>query len=171
MVAKSDRTRRAVVSASSGWSIEVLSWTLLTWGVWLLSLSAIDDQDLLVGGLCGLGCGVVAAATRRAIGARWHPRLPAVAPTAWLPLAIVVDTAAVLVAAWRPALRGPQIVEVDIGAQGDAPEAAARRAIATAVVSATPATVVLDVDPGNGRMLVHSLRSPGPSLHERYARR
>ncbi len=170
-MAKSKRTRAAVGWASRGRAAEVLVWTLLTWGVWLLSLSAIDDEDLFVGGLCALGCGVVAAATRRAIGARWRPRLAFLAPALWLPLAIVVDSAAVLVSAWRPKRRGAEVVDIHIGAAGSTPAATTRRAVAATVASATPASVVLDIDPETGHMVVHSLRSPGPGLHERYARR
>lgn len=155
----------------AGWVAEALAWALLTWGIWLLSLSAIGDQDLLVGGLSSLLCGAAAAGVRRRIGAAWRPDARLFAPALLLPISIIVDAAAVLVAAWRPRHRHEQVVRIDIGARGDSSRAAARRAVVTTVVSATPASVVLDADPKSGRLTVHSLGSPGPSLQERYRTR
>lgn len=170
-MAKSERSAPRRSAKGVQWGVEVLIWTLLTWGIWLLSLSAIGDPDLLVGGLSSLLCGLAAAGVRRRLGFAWHPSAGAFAPALLLPVSIVVDAGAVLIAAWRPGSRRARTVEVDIDARGNEPRAAARRAIVTTIVSATPASVVLDADPVTGRLTVHSMGSPGPSLLERYGTR
>lgn len=171
MEAKPERTPRTRVDASARLGVEVVLWTLLTWGVWLVSLSVVDNEDLLVGGVAALVCGLAATGVRRRLGLSWRPRLSLLRPMLLLPISITVDAVAVLLAAWRPSGRGARIIEVDIGAAGHGPEAAARRAVMIAVVSATPSSVVLDADPESGRLVVHTLRSPAPAIHERYATR
>lgn len=169
-MAKSEASTPRRVKAAQ-WALEVLVWTLLTWGIWLLSLSAIGDPDLLVGGLSSLLCGLAAAGVRRRLGQAWRPSPSLFVPAILLPVSIVVDASAVLIAAWRPRRRQVRTVEVDIGARGSEPQAAARRAIVTAIVCATPASVVLDADPSSGRLTVHSMGTPGPSVLERYGTR
>lgn len=160
---------RAAVAAQ--WGIEILVWALLTWGIWLLTLTAVDKENLLVGGLSALGCGVAAAAARRVYAGSWRVQASALRPALLLPVAIVTDAVFVLAASWRRSSRGAQVVKVDIGAAGATATAAARRALATLVVSATPSTVVLDADPDSGHLVVHRLPSRGPDLAERYAPR
>lgn len=161
-----ERGRRAVA-----WVAEVGSWTLVLWGIWLLTLSAVDQPDVVVGGLCALACGFCAAAARRAIRRRWRPPLAVLGPMALLPVAVVVDCGAVLLSPLRPRTRRGTVETVDVAAAGPSPRQAARRAIITAVVSASPSTVVLDAEEATGTLVVHALRSPGPRLHERYTRR
>lgn len=160
-----------------GWVLEVLAFSLVSWGIWLVSLSVVDPEDLLVAGLTSLVCGVVAAGTRRAIGARWRPTLGLVPPLALWPLAVVADSAAVLTLPLRRVRAGAgagtsaTLERVDLGASGQTARARAQRAIVATVVTSTPATVVLDVEERTGTMVVHALSSPGPKLHEAYARR
>lgn len=169
-MARSDRPRRGGATVAA-WVIEVLAWTALMWGAWLLSLSAVGVPDLVVGGLCALACGVCAAGARRAIRQRWHPGASLFGPVALLPVAIVVDAVTVLLSPWRARTRRGEVQTVDVGAAGRTPRQAARRALITTIVSASPATVVLDVDDHEGTLVVHALSSPGPKLHQRYARR
>jgi multisubunit Na+/H+ antiporter MnhE subunit len=164
-------SEKAAGRGLAAWVIEILVWALLMWGAWLLSLSAVGVPDLVVGGLSALACGVAAAGVRRAIGQRWRPEWSLVGPLAVLPVAIVVDAAAVLLSPWRPRNRREVVETVDVGGAGRSPRQAARRAVITAVVSASPATVVIDADDETGAIVVHALRSPGPSLQRRYARR
>lgn len=156
---------------AEAWVVEVVVWAALLWGVWLLSLSAVGVPDLVVGGLSALSCGVGAAAARRAIRRRWHPTWALLGPAAVLPVAIVVDSFAVLLSPWRARTRRGEVQTVDVGGAGHSPRQAARRAIVATVVSASPATVVLDADDVEGTMVVHAMRSPGPALQRRYARR
>lgn len=155
--------------ARAAWAGEVLVWTGLMWGVWLLSVSAVGVPDLVVGGLCALVCGVCAAAARRAMHQRWRPGWSLLAPVAALPAAIVVDTVVVLLSPWRSPTRRGEVRTVDAGAAGHSGRSAARRAVVTAVVSAAPSTVVLDADDKTGALVVHAVGSPGPSIADRYA--
>lgn len=157
--------------AGLAWAGEVLVWTALMWGVWLLSLSAIGLPDLVVGGLCSLVSGVCAAAARRAMRQRWRPSWSLLPPVAALPAAILVDTVAVLLSPWRPQPPGGEVRRVDAGGAGPSARAAARRAVVTAVISASPSTVVLDADDKTGILVVHAMGSPGPSIADRYAAR
>lgn len=168
-MATSERTARREGRVAA-WSVEVLAWTLLLWGAWLLSLSAVGVPDLVVGGLSAAVCGIAAASARRAIRQRWHPSWSLIAPAAALPVTIVVDTAAVLLSPWRAGTRRGQVETVDVGGAGQAPRQTARRAVITTIVSASPASVVLDADDKTGTLVVHAMRSPGPSLAQRYAR-
>ncbi|MGH8979913.1 MAG: Na+/H+ antiporter subunit E [Acidimicrobiales bacterium] len=170
-VAKSERSTPRRAAPAARWGVEVLAWTLLTWGIWLLTLTAVGTEDLLVAGGCAIACGVAASAARRVYAGSWSPGVAELRPALLLPWAIVTDSIAVLSAPWRRAVDGAQIVEVDIDAVGTTARAAARRAIATLVVSATPGTVVLDARPDDGHLIVHRLRTPGPDLAERYAAR
>lgn len=161
--------RRGGRAAPVAWVIEATVWSLLLWGVWLLSLSAVGVPELVVGGGCALVSGVCAAAARRAIRQRWRPGWAALAPLAVLPAAIVVDTVAVLLSPLRASTRRGELQTVDVGGAGHTPRQSARRAIVTMIVSATPATVVLDADDTEGTVVVHAMRSPGPSIQNRYA--
>lgn len=170
-----DRSR---MQGAVGWALEILLWTLATWGVWLVTLTAVSAEDLAVGGGCALACGVVAAFARRLVQGRARPTLADLRPVWLLPLAIVMDTVTVLAAPWRPTARHAAAAgtrrpldRVDLGAQGPAPAARARRSFATLVVSASPGTVVVEADPERGELLYHSFASGGPSLPSRYTRR
>lgn len=171
MSAPSSGRTQARGRRAAAWVVEAGCWALLLWGVWLLSISTVDWPDVVVGGLCALASGLCAAASRRAIRQRWRPQRALLGPVALLPVAVVVDSAAVLLSPFRPRARRGEVETVDVAAGGPSPQQAARRAIITAVVSASPATVVLDADHETGTLVVHALPSPGPRLHERYAPR
>lgn len=169
MTVPSDRTRGRSTHPAA-WAVEVAVWALLLWGVWLLSLSAVGVPELVVGGGCALLSGMCASAARRAIRQRWRPGWAVLAPLGVLPAAIVVDTLAVLLSPLRASTRRGELQTVDVDGAGHTPRQSARRAIVTMIVSATPATVVLDADDAAGSIVVHAMRSPAPSIQERYAR-
>ena len=169
MTAHGASRRRRQPRHAVAWGAEIAAWAVLLWGAWLLSLSAVGMPDLVVGGACALLCGVCAAAARRAIRQRWRPTWRDVAPAAWLPVAVLADTAAVLTSPLRPGARQGELLTVHVGAAGHGPRQTARRALVAMIVSATPATVVLDADDTKGTVVVHAMRSPGPSLQDRYA--
>lgn len=169
-MAHSERAGRTRAARAAKWGVEVLAWTLLTWGIWILTLTAVDREDLFVGGLSAVGCGVAAAAARRSYAGGWRPRVSSLLPALLMPVAIVSDAVCVLAAPWRLG-RAARVVEIDIGAVGPTATASARRAIATLVVTSTPGSVVLDALPDDGRLVVHRLRTRGPDLAARYAAR
>lgn len=140
---------------------EAVFWAGASFGVWLLSLSAVSGQELLVAGPSACGCGALAVLARRAMRVAWHPS-PDQLRGAWrVPLAIPVDAARVVAAAL--ARRPGRFVQVPVrGATGDEPRPAARRAVTGFLLSLTPGSYLVDVDPANGRALVHEL--PGEGL-------
>ncbi len=148
-------------------ALEVLWWWGAAVGIWLITLSSVTMPDLIVAVACGLPCGLAAWAGRRALGNRWRPR-PRWA--LWLiPLAasIIADELRLLRLAvlravrTRPVgeLRGIQLPRSEPGAA-----ASAHRALASFTVSATPGTFVVDGDPEEDRLVIHSLVSGWPHL-------
>jgi multisubunit Na+/H+ antiporter MnhE subunit len=147
--------------------LEVLWWWGAAVGIWLITLSAVTTPELVVASVCGLLCGLAAWAGRRALGNRWRPR-PEWA--LWLfPLlaSIAVDLVRVLwLAVRRPVRTHPLGQWRRIQLRGGEPGAvaSAHRALASFTVSATPGTFVVDGDPEEDRLVVHSLVSGWPHL-------
>jgi multisubunit Na+/H+ antiporter MnhE subunit len=147
------------------WIIESAVWWALCLGVWLISLSAISLQELIVATLAALPCGVLATAARVVAGNAWKPRPAWFGPLALLPVAIVTDTVQVLAAAVRR--RPVEFSAVDVPeSRGDTPRGAGRRAVATLVISTSPGTLVADTDPESGTLLVHKLAWRGPQMEQ-----
>jgi multisubunit Na+/H+ antiporter MnhE subunit len=168
---------RRTLPAVPGWTVEVVAWTLVTWGVWLVSLTALSPDELGVGGGCALLCGLAAAAVRRVVQGHGRPTWAAVRPLLLLPVAVAADTAAVLAAPWRPSRwrhrgepAGGRIEQSEVP-RGGSPVARACRSFAVAVVSASPGSVALEADPESGKLVVHAFGSAGPTLASRYAGR
>ncbi|HLI55212.1 MAG TPA: Na+/H+ antiporter subunit E [Acidimicrobiales bacterium] len=147
---------------------EILLWWGASFGVWLISLSALSGQELLVAALASIPCGAAAYGTRRVIGDTWTARPRWLGAALVLPVAIVTDTAQVLWAA-ATGKRG-RFVRVRTGFAGDSTEARAGRGVAVALVSTSPGSYALDIDPGTGEMLVHSLAPKGPRVESRLGR-
>ncbi len=149
--------------------LEALVWWALCLGVWLVSLSAVSTQELVVATLVSLPCGVLAVAGRLATRHAWHLRPEWLLPVLVLPAAIVCDTVEVLASAVRR--RPGRFVRLAVGSgagRGAGPEG--RRALATFWVSVTPGSFVTDIDPDSGEALVHVLAERGPRM-ERIATR
>ncbi len=165
----SGRRSGGAARAAGGFGIETLAWTLVAWGLWLVSLSAVGTPDLLVGGLCALACGAAAAGVRRLVGQHWRPEASLARPLLALPAAVVLDACGALAAPWRRDRGAPAVRREHLpGAAGPTARSAARRAVVAAVVSATPASVVLDVRRDSGEITVHTVRAPGRPLLDRY---
>lgn len=145
-------------------ALEVLLWWGLAYGVWLISLSAISTPEYIVGALCALPCGVAAAGARWAVEGSWTLRPGWLLPLTTVPLAVVCDAAQVLAAPWHRGQPGGDFHTGMTAAKGSSPVGKSRQAIAVALVSLTPGSYVLDVDPESGEMLVHSLARRGPRL-------
>lgn len=140
-------------------------WWALCLGVWLVTLSAVAWQELIVAALAAVPCGVMATAARVVAGNAWRIRAAWLRPIARLPIAIVTDTAQVIVAALRR--RPVEFAELTLpGGRGEDPPAAGRRALATLVVSASPGTFVADIDVESGSILVHKYAWRGPKIDE-----
>lgn len=147
---------------------EILLWWGASFGVWLISLSAVSGQELLVAALASIPCGAAAYGTRRVVGDAWTARPRWFGAALVLPVAIVTDAAQVL---WAAATgKKGRFERVQTGSAGDSTEARSGRGVAVALVSTSPGSYALDVDPGTGEMLVHSLAERGPSVESRLER-
>lgn len=148
---------------------EIAWWWGAAVAIWTLTLSSVPPQELIAAASCGLPCALAARTGRKAVGGCWRPR-----PrwTAWLlPLLISVPADAVrllgvtvrqLVTRSDPG----ELREIKMPA-GEAPDvAAARHAMAVLTVSVTPGTFVVDSNPEEDTIVVHTLVSGPPHLEE-----
>lgn len=155
---------------------EALAWAVVAYAIWLATLGAFLPGDLAVAALCALLAGAAATAARWAVGESWGFRAGWFRVLLALPVVMVSDAWQVLAAPWRPASWRPggdgggRFHVVPTPSAGPGPRARGRRAFSVMVVSCTPGTYVLDVDPDTGDMLVHSLAPRGPRL-ERWVQR
>jgi multisubunit Na+/H+ antiporter MnhE subunit len=137
-------------------------------GTWLLTLSSVNTAELVAAVAAGLPCAVVAVLARRAVRGPLSPR------AAWLrwllpvPVAVLADSARVLAVA-AGALVGRRIPEGDLRRvtlprDRSAGDWQNRQAAAVILVSASPGSVVLDVDVDSGEALVHVLTTGRPDV-------
>jgi multisubunit Na+/H+ antiporter MnhE subunit len=157
-----------------GWparTAEVVVWWAACLGIWLVSLAAVSGSELLVATCASLPCGVLATAGRQAAQERWTLRPRWLLPLLVLPVAIVTDAVQVLASVLPGRRDGGHFTTVAIrGGAGDEPAAAGRRALATLIVSASPGSIIADIDRDSGEALVHVLAGGGPRM-ERLATR
>jgi multisubunit Na+/H+ antiporter MnhE subunit len=150
--------------------LEVVFWWAAGVGMWLLTLSSISSPELVAAVAAGLPCAVMAVLARRAVGGPLAPR------RAWLrwslpvPAAIVADTVRVLALAagvlvGRPVPEG-DLRSVTLPRDPDDRAWQNRQAAAAVLVTTSPGTVVVDLDPDSGEMLVHHLGSGRPRLED-----
>lgn len=138
-------------------------------GIWLLSLSSLSGAELIVGFACSLVVGAVAFAALRALDVRVGPTAPALRPLLWLPIVIVSDAAQVLLLPLRPHVMVGRFKAISISGARTSAEVVTRRAIATLGTTATPGSIVLDVDE-KGKMTVHALPTSGPHMEEKFTK-
>ena len=147
---------------------EVALWWAACVGTWLLTLSSVNTAELVAAVAAGLPCAVVAVLARRAVRGPLSPR------AAWLrwllpvPVAVLADSVRVLAVA-AGALVGRRIPEGDLRRVTLPRDRSAgawqnRQAAAVILVSASPGSVVLDVDVDSGEALVHALTTGRPDV-------
>lgn len=135
------------------WGASMVGWIALT--------TTFDPAELVAGAVAAAVAATAAELVRGAgmIGfrprLRWFLRAPRVARRT------LIDTGVVLEALWmhvtgRRRMSGAfRVIDFDPG--GDDPTSAARRALMTAAISATPNTYVVGIDRDRHVMLVHQL--------------
>ncbi|MEU2610590.1 hypothetical protein ABZ570_03230 [Micromonospora sp. NPDC007271] len=142
-------------------------WIALTAG-WIATVSTPSPAELLVGAACGLASAVVASTSRRALGQCWRPDARWLAWLGQLPAAVLVDTVRLLTRVTPRLLAGKEAGGrlVRLAPPSDEPpdRASFRRAWGTFVLSATPASVVVDWPPDGSPVVVHLLGSDGKSM-------
>lgn len=168
---------------------EIVAWWALCFLVWMATLSAFDNQDLIAAGVAGLPCAVGAVAARRASGTAWRPRLRWLRWLVALPAAVVADSVRLVPFAARTLVHHGGLrtqapfrhlrldlsagASPDASSRGDAGQRhreAAHRALAMLVLSATPGTLVIDEDRRRGVLTVHAATDGRPRI-ERVVRR
>ncbi|MET0833035.1 MAG: Na+/H+ antiporter subunit E [Actinomycetota bacterium] len=146
--------------------------------LWLLFVDTFAGQEVIVG-LVAAAIAATAAELVRSqelvrfrLDPHWLRGLPG------LPWQVLHDTWLLTVALWRHCTGSPVrgvFRVVPFPSEADDDRSAARRALATALVSVAPNTVVVGVEGADGEMLVHQLvPEPGspvpPSMLEDRAR-
>lgn len=149
----------------------VLVWVILMLGWWMM----IVDSPIYAEVLAGLAAAVFAALLLLRValqsGIRFRPRLRWLLWLRRIPQGIIYDAALLLAVLWRRLVRQerPQsafrLVHFPTGA--DDPEAAARRAFATAATALAPNTYVIGFDREGGVALVHQLAPGAPEQARR----
>lgn len=138
-------------------ALELALWWAVCVGIWLASLSAYSSQELVVACGSALPCAAVAVAARRAVQGAWRPPADVARALLLLPAFVVADSARVVLATWRRGRRRSEFRTVRFRVDRGAARAAGRRAVSPVLLSATPATYVVDVDPRSGEALVHAV--------------
>jgi hypothetical protein len=141
-------------------------WTALV-GIWITTLASVTWPEVWVAAAAALPCAIVTVVVRRVLGERWRPGLR---PLGWLfalPGAVLVDTLRVLVLPPGAARRQPRtrdLRRIRLPADAADARAATSLAAATALVSATPATVVVDSRPDERQLVLHTLAGGAPDV-------
>jgi multisubunit Na+/H+ antiporter MnhE subunit len=142
--------------------LETIGWTVVTGAVWLATLSTVTLPEVCFAVAAGLVSGAFAAAGRRSLGGSWRfrPRWVLWAPQVAASLvAEVVELARVTVRA-APHGRLHTLETPDECRE----RASGREALATLALCSTPGSVVVDSDPEERTLTVHTLVSKGPDL-------
>ncbi len=135
-------------------------------GVWIVLAGQPDAQDLVAGSAAALfaaGAGYLFSQHGRMVPSVRAADLRTLAAVPWQ---VVVETGQVFAlaarkASGRPAAPGAlRTVPLDAGPDVRGWPAARREAVLTALLSAAPNTVVLDIDMQAGTALVHQLAAP-----------
>ena len=138
-------------------------------GVWIVLAGAADPQDLVSGSAAALiAVGVAWLLSQRG---RMVPSVRAadLRTLAAVPWRVVAETGQVFALAARTAARRPVppgalwTVPLDAGPDVHGWPAARREAVLTALLSAAPNTVVVDINMADGTALVHQLAGNPPA--------
>ena len=141
-------------------------------GMWIVLAGQPDVQDLVAGSaaaVLALGVGYLLSQRGKMVPSIRVADLRTLAAVPWQ---LVVETGQVFAlaarkAAGRPAAPGAlRTVPVDVGTDVRGWPAARREAVLTALLSAAPNTIVVDIDMEAGTALVHQLAdAPEPDAH------
>jgi len=141
---------------------EVAVWWALLTGLWLITLPSFAREEGLVAAACALGAAIAVAGARRAMDGAWHPRLGWARWAVPVVFAVPVETVRVLALGARQLARrhegvGDRVERLRADGEEPGTVGAARRALGTFALSATPGSVVMDWDPDRRELVVHRL--------------
>jgi multisubunit Na+/H+ antiporter MnhE subunit len=144
--------------------VAVAVWTAVCLGVWLLTLSSVDSEELVIGSICALLSGMAAVAVKRVLGVTWSLGAVPFGRLSKLPVSIVADTAQILLRPFRPNPKPARLRSLDVPT-GDDAASITYRVTAILALSGTPGSMAIDFAPGEG-LLLHSLQTAGPRLED-----
>jgi hypothetical protein len=142
------------------WLIEAVCWAAVCVGIWLLTLSVITGQEIIVACAAAALCGAAAVGGRRVVGGHWAFRPGWLGWLVKLPVSAVIEAAQVLWSALRG--RGGEEVTVQLPEDESEQVSASRRGFGAVALSASPGSYVVDADPDRCRLLVHRLGGGAP---------
>ena len=141
-------------------------------GMWIVLAGQPDIQDLVVGSVAAVlavGTGYLVSDRGKMVPSAQVADLRTVVGVPWQ---VVAETRQVFAVAARKAVGRPVApgalctVPVDVGTDVRGWQAARREAVLTALMSAAPNTIVVDIDMEAGTALVHQLAgAPEPDAH------
>ncbi len=141
-------------------------------GMWIVLAGQPDAQDLVAGSVAAVlavGVGYLVSQRGRMVPGVRAADLQTLAAVPWQ---VVVETGQVFALAARKAAGRPvapgalRTIPVDVGTDVRGWPAARREAVLTALMSAAPNTIVVDIDMEAGTALVHQLAgAPEPDAH------
>ena len=141
-------------------------------GMWIVLAGQPDIQDLVVGSVAAVlavGTGYLVSDRGKMVPSAQVADLRTVVGVPWQ---VVAETGQVFALAARKAVGRPVApgalctVPVDVGTDVRGWPAARREAVLTALLSAAPNTIVVDIDMEAGTALVHQLAgAPEPDAH------
>lgn len=136
-------------------------------GIWLITLPAVTVPEVVVSAVAAVPCALLTVRARHAMEESWGLDFGWLRGLAVLPLSVIADAARVLTLPLRGARAKPHkddLQTVPLSGPRRGPAGETRRATATVLVSATPATVVVDSEPDDHELLVHRLVSGPPDV-------
>lgn len=153
-------------------SVEIAVWWAFLVLVWIATLNTFSWQEVLVAAVLAVPCAIAARAGRRAAGVRW--RLPT-GMRRWLPAlpaAVAHDAVAVLTLGVRRRTRerDDSFKVVKLPVEDDDARQAGREAMTTAILSATPGSVVVDANGEHDELLVHTVPAGRTRLEREMSR-
>ena len=148
--------------------MEVAAWWAILVGVWLVTLNTYSVAELITAAVLAVPCAVAARAGRRAAELRWGVTLGWSRWLVALPSAIAHDLIVALSLGIRRRTReaDDEFRTLRLPHEDNDAARTGRAALTTAVLSATPGTVVVDADEAHDELLVHAL----PTSHTRLER-
>ena len=136
-------------------------------GVWLITLPAVTWPEVWVSAAAAVPCALLTVRARHAMEQSWGVDFGWLRGVAVVPIAVLADVLRVLALPLRTVRAKPRkhdLQSVLLSGPRRGPAAETRRAAATVLVSATPATVVIDSDPEDHALVVHRLASGPPDM-------
>jgi multisubunit Na+/H+ antiporter MnhE subunit len=152
--------------------VEITAWWASLAGVWLVTLNSYSVAELITAAVLAAPCAIAARAGRRAAGLRWQVSLRRSRWLLALLWAVGHDVVVVLSLALRRRTRegDDEFRTVPLSREHSDAARAGREAVITAVLSATPGTVVVDANEAHDELLVHAMPTGRTRLERELSR-